>query len=103
MHFAGLKAVGESCEKPLEYYMNNIGGTMNLLEVCTFFNIVYSYSLTIIDVFVNVKTIQICSACNSGGCICVYRSKCPFLQQFSLHVLPVFEGKKHLIKKIYNN
>ncbi len=32
IHFAGLKAVGESVEKPLEYYDNNIGGTVNLLE-----------------------------------------------------------------------
>ena len=33
IHFAGLKAVGESCQKPLEYYDNNIGGTVSLLEV----------------------------------------------------------------------
>ena len=32
IHFAGLKAVGESVEKPLEYYDNNIGGTVKLLE-----------------------------------------------------------------------
>ena len=32
IHFAGLKAVGESVEKPLKYYKNNIGGTVNLLE-----------------------------------------------------------------------
>lgn len=32
IHFAGLKAVGESAEKPLEYYENNIGGTINLLK-----------------------------------------------------------------------
>lgn len=32
MHFAGLKAVGESVEKPLYYYRNNISGTVNLLE-----------------------------------------------------------------------
>ena len=32
IHFAGLKAVGESVEKPLLYYGNNIGGTVNLLE-----------------------------------------------------------------------
>ncbi len=31
IHFAGLKAVGESVEKPLEYYRNNIAGTVNLL------------------------------------------------------------------------
>lgn len=33
IHFAGLKAVGESCVKPLEYYDNNIGGTVSLLNV----------------------------------------------------------------------
>lgn len=32
MHFAGLKAVGESVEQPLRYYENNVGGTVNLLE-----------------------------------------------------------------------
>ena len=32
IHFAGLKAVGESVEKPIEYYDNNIGGTIKLLE-----------------------------------------------------------------------
>ncbi len=32
MHFAGLKAVGESVENPLKYYENNVGGTVNLLE-----------------------------------------------------------------------
>ena len=33
IHFAGLKAVGESCEKPLEYFNNNISGTLCLLTV----------------------------------------------------------------------
>ena len=32
IHFAGLKAVGESCKIPLEYYDNNIYGTLVLLE-----------------------------------------------------------------------
>jgi UDP-glucose 4-epimerase len=32
LHFAGLKAVGESVEKPLLYYENNVGGTIALLE-----------------------------------------------------------------------
>ena len=32
IHFAGLKAVGESCAKPLAYYDNNISGTVTLLE-----------------------------------------------------------------------
>ena len=33
IHFAGLKAVGESCRKPIEYYDNNIGGTLVLCDV----------------------------------------------------------------------
>ena len=32
MHFAGYKAVGESCEKPLLYYRNNVAGTLSLCE-----------------------------------------------------------------------
>ncbi len=33
IHFAGLKAVGESCEKPLEYYETNVAGTVSLCQV----------------------------------------------------------------------
>ena len=33
IHFAGFKAVGESVEKPLEYYRNNLDSTLTLLEV----------------------------------------------------------------------
>jgi len=50
IHFAGLKAVGESVEKPLEYYDNNIGGTVMLLEVMQEYNckkIVFSSSATV--------------------------------------------------------
>lgn len=32
IHFAGLKAVGESVEQPLRYYQNNVGGTLQLLQ-----------------------------------------------------------------------
>ena len=50
IHFAGLKAVGESVEKPLEYYDNNVVGTIRLLEVMKEFNckkIVFSSSATV--------------------------------------------------------
>ncbi|MGD6991049.1 UDP-glucose 4-epimerase GalE [Sutcliffiella horikoshii] len=50
IHFAGLKAVGESVEKPLFYYHNNISGTLLLLEVMHQFgvkNIVFSSSATV--------------------------------------------------------
>jgi UDP-glucose 4-epimerase len=38
IHFAGYKAVGESVEKPLEYYDNNFCGTVVLLEVMKKYN-----------------------------------------------------------------
>ncbi|MBQ8884970.1 MAG: UDP-glucose 4-epimerase GalE [Clostridia bacterium] len=50
IHFAGLKAVGESCKIPLKYYDNNIGGTVALLEVMEKFNvkkIIFSSSATV--------------------------------------------------------
>ena len=50
IHFAALKAVGESVEKPLEYYENNVCGTINLLEVMKEFNVkkfVFSSSATV--------------------------------------------------------
>lgn len=50
IHFAGLKAVGESCEKPLLYYENNICGTINLLNVMKKYGckkIVFSSSATV--------------------------------------------------------
>ena len=50
IHFAGYKAVGESVEKPLMYYQNNISGTLNLLETMSEHNvkkIVFSSSATV--------------------------------------------------------
>lgn len=39
VHFAGLKAVGESVQKPLLYYRNNIIGTINLVELMEKYNV----------------------------------------------------------------
>lgn len=50
IHFAGLKAVGESVEKPLLYYKNNISGTVNLCEAMSkagIKNLVFSSSATV--------------------------------------------------------
>lgn len=50
IHFAGLKAVGESCKMPVEYYDNNIGGTVKLLSVMKKHNVkcmVFSSSATV--------------------------------------------------------
>jgi UDP-glucose 4-epimerase len=50
IHFAGLKAVGESVEKPIEYYANNVQGTISLLEAMKVANVkslVFSSSATV--------------------------------------------------------
>ncbi len=50
IHFAGLKAVGESVEKPIEYYHNNITGTLVLLKLMKKYNckkIIFSSSATV--------------------------------------------------------
>lgn len=59
IHFAGLKAVGESVQKPIWYYHNNITGTVNLLDTMKEFgvkDIVFSSSAT---VYGNPKSVPI--------------------------------------------
>ena len=66
INFAGLKAVGESVAKPLEYYHNNITGTLILLEVMKKYNvknIVFSSSAT---VYGDPKVIPVNEACPKG-------------------------------------
>ena len=68
IHFAGLKAVGESVAKPIEYYDNNICGTVNLLRVLNEIgchNIIFSSSAT---VYGNPKFIPITEECPKGVC-----------------------------------
>ncbi len=50
IHFAGLKAVGESTQIPIRYYHNNITGTLNLVDIMEkhgVFNLVFSSSATV--------------------------------------------------------
>ena len=66
IHFAGLKAVGESVQKPWEYYENNIGGTLVLVDVmrkhgCK--NIIFSSSAT---VYGAPETMPITEDCPKG-------------------------------------
>ena len=68
IHCAALKAVGESVRKPLEYYHNNIAGTLALMDVMRNVgvkNIVFSSSAT---VYGNPETIPITEECPKGQC-----------------------------------
>ena len=68
IHFAGLKAVGESVAKPWEYYENNISGTLILVDVMRKHgvkNIIFSSSAT---VYGNPSEIPITENCPKGTC-----------------------------------
>lgn len=68
IHFAGLKAVGESVQKPWEYYYNNISGTLVLVDVMrqhNVKNIIFSSSAT---VYGNPAFIPITEECPKGQC-----------------------------------
>ncbi len=67
IHFAGLKAVGESCAKPVMYYDNNIGGTLALAEVMQKHNckkIIFSSSAT---VYGDPEVLPLTETCKTGG------------------------------------
>ena len=68
IHFAGLKAVGESVVKPWEYYENNIAGTLTLVDVMrkhNVKNIIFSSSAT---VYGDPAIIPITEECPKGQC-----------------------------------
>ena len=61
IHFAGLKAVGESCEIPLRYYRNNLDSTIVLLEAMEKYNVpnfVFSSSATVYGVPEKVPLVE---------------------------------------------
>lgn len=81
IHFAGLKAVGESVAKPLEYYENNLNGTFVLLDVmrrhnCK--NIIFSSSAT---VYGDPAIIPITEDCPKGQCTNPYGQTKSMLEQ----------------------
>lgn len=84
IHFAGLKAVGESVEKPWEYYENNLSGTLTLLDVlrqhgCK--NIIFSSSAT---VYGDPAIIPITEECPKGHCTNPYGQTKSMLEEIMM-------------------
>ena len=81
IHFAGLKAVGESVAKPLEYYMNNISGSLTLFDVMRNHgvkNIIFSSSAT---VYGDPAFVPITEECPKGQCTNPYGWSKSMLEQ----------------------
>ncbi len=84
IHFAGLKAVGESVVKPWEYYENNIGGTLVLLDVmrkhgCK--SIIFSSSAS---VYGNPAEVPVTEVCPKGHCTNPYGQTKSMLEEIMI-------------------
>ena len=102
IHFAGLKAVGESVSKPLEYYNNNIYGTLCLLEVMReagVKNIVFSSSA---KVYGDPAFVPITEECPKGQCTNPYGWTKSMLEQI-LSDLTVADKEWNVILLRYFN
>ena len=81
INFAGFKAVGESVQKPIEYYTNNISGALVLLDTMKKYNVkkfVFSSSAT---VYGDPEIIPITEECKIGGTTNPYGTSKLFIEQ----------------------
>ena len=81
INFAGFKAVGESVQKPLEYYINNISGALVLLDTMKKYNVkkfVFSSSAT---VYGDPEVVPITEDCKVGGTTNPYGTTKLFIEQ----------------------
>ena len=81
INFVGYKAVGESVEKPIKYYTNNISGALTLLEVMKKYNVkkfIFSSSAT---VYGEPEKIPLTEDCKTGGTTNPYGTTKLFIEQ----------------------
>ena len=81
INLAGFKAVGESVQKPIEYYTNNISGALVVLDTMRKYNckkFIFSSSAT---VYGDPETIPITEACKTGGTTNPYGTSKLFIEQ----------------------
>ena len=102
IHFAGLKAVGESVAKPLEYYENNMSGTFVLLDVmrkhgCK--NIIFSSSAT---VYGDPAIIPITEECPKGQCTNPYGQTKSMLEEVLKDVQRADAGWNVVLLRYFN-
>ncbi len=102
IHFAGLKAVGESVQKPLEYYHNNITGTLVLCDVMRNYgvkNIIFSSSAT---VYGEPAEIPITENCPKGICTNPYGWTKSMLEQMLTDIQKSDESWNVILLRYFN-
>lgn len=102
IHFAELKTVGESVEKPIEYYDNNIAGTLVLVELMKIHgckNIIFSSSAT---VYGDAVEIPITENCSKGLCTNPYGWTKSMLEQVLMDVQKADNDWNVVILRYFN-
>lgn len=102
IHFAGLKAVGESVAKPIEYYDNNVGGTITLLKVLKEIgchNIIFSSSAT---VYGTPAFVPITENCPKGICTNPYGWTKSMIEQILLDLQNANKDWNVVILRYFN-
>jgi UDP-glucose 4-epimerase len=102
VHFAGLKAVGESVERPLAYHENNVAGTVSLLKVMQSAgvrNLVFSSSCT---VYGDPERVPVTESCRLGPTTNPYGRSKLYIEDM-LRDLPVSEPGWHIALLRYFN
>ncbi|KAJ2399144.1 hypothetical protein GGI23_002824 [Coemansia sp. RSA 2559] len=102
IHFAALKAVGESVRKPLEYYRNNVAGTLNLLDVMVEFdvkNIVFSSSATVYKADYDGNALR---ETNELGCTSPYGRTKLYMESIIRDVADANEGWNAIMLRYFN-
>ncbi len=102
IHFAGLKAVGESVAKPLEYYNNNITGTLNLLYAmreCGVKNIIFSSSAT---VYGDPAFVPITEECPKGEITNPYGQTKSMLEQILADMAKAYPDWRVVLLRYFN-
>ncbi len=102
IHFAGLKAVGESVEKPWEYYNNNINGTLTLLDAMrkhNVKNIIFSSSAT---VYGDPVQIPITEECPKGSCTNPYGWTKSMIEQMLMDIYKADNEWNIVILRYFN-
>ncbi|XP_019367939.1 PREDICTED: UDP-glucose 4-epimerase isoform X2 [Gavialis gangeticus] len=102
MHFAGLKAVGESVQKPLEYYKVNLTGTIRLLEVMNAHgvrNIVFSSSAT---VYGDPTYLPLDEKHPVGGCTNPYGKSKYFIEEMIRDLCKAEKGWNAVLLRYFN-
>uniref|UniRef100_A0A673T7A7 UDP-N-acetylglucosamine 4-epimerase n=1 Tax=Suricata suricatta TaxID=37032 RepID=A0A673T7A7_SURSU len=102
IHFAGLKAVGESVQKPLDYYRVNLTGTIQLLEIMRAHgvkNLVFSSSAT---VYGNPQYLPLDEAHPTGGCTNPYGKSKFFIEEMIRDVCRADKAWNAVLLRYFN-